>query len=231
MNLSLRLVAICIASMVLFSCQNKKMTVSNTKTLKYLALGDSYTIGESVADAERFPMQLAAMLSANKINVATPEIIARTGWTTNELQAAINEAKPTSDYDLVTLLIGVNNQYRGYPMAQYLTEFEALLKQAIIFGKGATENIIVVTIPDYGVTPFAEGRDRAKIGKEVLDYNNEATAIAKRYNIRVVDIYAISQKAKENNELVASDGLHPSALMYKAWTAEIYPQAVAILRK
>ena len=124
---------------------------------RYLALGDSYTIGESVAATERFPVQLAQTLK-----MPEPQIIAKTGWTTDELNAAIDAADPKGPFDLVTLLIGVNNQYRGRDAEQYRGEFAALLKRAIRFAGGDAKKVIVVSIPDWGVTPFAEGRDRVQ---------------------------------------------------------------------
>ena len=133
---------------------------------RYLALGDSYTIGESVPSAENFPHQLASALGLGE-----PQIIAKTGWTTDELNAAIDAANPQGPYDLVTLLIGVNNQYRGRDAEQYRGEFTALLRRAIGFAGGDASNVVVVSIPDWGVTPFAEGRDRAKIASEIDRYN------------------------------------------------------------
>ena len=180
---------------------------------RYLALGDSYTIGESVAASERFPVQLAKQLA-----IGEPEIIARTGWTTDELNAAIDAAKPHGPYDLVTLLIGVNNQYRGRDAEQYRQEFAALLQRAIGFAGGNAKHVVVVSIPDWGVSPFAEGRDRAKIGREIDLFNAINREETQRAGARYADITPVSRREKT---LVAPDGLHPSGAMYGEWVKVI----------
>jgi lysophospholipase L1-like esterase len=177
---------------------------------RYLALGDSYTIGESVPESDRFPVQLARQL-----NLGDPEIIAKTGWTTDELNAAIDAAHPTGPYDLVTLLIGVNNQYRGRDAEQYRGEFTALLQRAIGFAGGDAKKVVVVSIPDWGVTPFAEGRDRAKIGTEIDRYNAINREEAGKAGARYVDITPVSRQS--DPALVAADGLHPSGKQYGEW--------------
>jgi lysophospholipase L1-like esterase len=192
---------------------------------RYLALGDSYTIGESVAEADRWPNQLARALGLQQ-----PEIIAKTGWTTDELNAAIDKANPRGPYDLVTLLIGVNNQYRGRDAEQYRREFAALLQRAIGFAGGKAERVVVVSIPDWGVTPFASGRDRTKIGGEIDRFNAIAAEETKKANARYVDITPISRGAASDATLVAPDGLHPSARMYSRWVPLIEPQAREALR-
>lgn len=192
---------------------------------RYLALGDSYTIGEQVDEADRFPNQLARALK-----IPLPPIIAKTGWTTDELNAAIDQANVKGPYELVTLLIGVNNQYRGRDAEQYRKEFAALLQRAIGFAGGNASRVVVVSIPDWGVTPFAASRDRAKIAREIDQFNainREETARAKA---RYVDITPISRKAATDSTLVAGDGLHPSGKMYAAWVALIEPEARAALK-
>lgn len=183
---------------------------------RILALGDSYTIGESVAEADRWPNQLARALGA-----PNPEIIAKTGWTTDELNAAIDAANPQGPYRFVTLLIGVNNQYRGRDVEQYRGEFAALLQRAIGFAGGDAKRVIVVSIPDWGVTPFAEGRDRAKIAAEIDRYNAVNREEASRAGAKYVDITPVSRRADPS--LVAGDGLHPSAAQYAEWTKLILP--------
>ena len=188
----------------------------------YLALGDSYTIGESVAEDERWPNQLARAIGLDK-----PLIIAKTGWTTDELSAAIDKADPRGPYDLVTLLIGVNNQYRGRDAEQYRREFAALLARAIGFAGGNPSRVVVVSIPDWGVTPFAANRDRAKIGAEIDHFNainREETLKAKA---RYVDITPVSRRAATDASFVAADGLHPSGKMYAEWVKLITPEALA----
>lgn len=185
---------------------------------RYLALGDSYTIGESVPESDRFPVQLARQL-----NLGDPQIIAKTGWTTDELNAAINAANPSGPYELVTLLIGVNNQYRGRDAEQYRGEFAALLQRAIGFAGGKAGNVVVVSIPDWGVTPFADGRDRAKIGAEIDHYNainREETAKA---GAKYADITPASRV--KDPALFAGDGLHPSGKQYAEWVKVIAPIA------
>lgn len=190
---------------------------------RYLALGDSYTIGESVAPAERFPNQLARQLG-----LPAPQIIARTGWTTDELNAAIDAANPQGPFDLVTLLIGVNNQYRGRDAEQYRGEFRTLLQRAIGFAGGDAQHVIVVSIPDWGVTPFAEGRDRAKIAGEIDRYNAINREETSRAGARYADITPISRGS--GAALVAGDGLHPSGAQYAQWVTRILPEAGAALR-
>ncbi|HEX2122468.1 MAG TPA: SGNH/GDSL hydrolase family protein [Thermoanaerobaculia bacterium] len=181
---------------------------------RYLALGDSYTIGESVAESERFPVQLA-----RELGLGDPQIIARTGWTTDELNAAIDAANPQGPFELVTLLIGVNNQYRGRSADEYRTQFTALLQRAIGFAGGDPKRVIVVSIPDWGVTPFAEGRDRAKIAREIDQFNAVNREEAQRAGARYVDITPISRR--DDPSLVAEDKLHPSGKQYGEWAKAI----------
>jgi lysophospholipase L1-like esterase len=203
------------------------LMLAMTPSPRFLALGDSYTIGESVAVADRWPNQLTRTLQSKGIDVASPEIIAKTGWTTDELSSAIDAAKPHGPYSLVTLLIGVNNQYRGRDAGQYRKEFAALLQRAIGFAGGDARRVVVVSIPDWGVTPFAEGRDRAKIGAEIDRFNAIAAEETKRAGAKYADITPVSRKKPT---LVAPDGLHPSAAMYAQWVTVISPQAEAALR-
>lgn len=198
-------------------------------TYKYLALGDSYTIGEAVAPDERWPHILQGRLVGEGVKVEMPKIIATTGWTTDELQAAIDKEKPAKEYDLVSLLIGVNNQYRGYPIDQYKKEFESLLLQAIAFAKGRAERTFVLSIPDYGVTPFAASKNPAKIAKELDEYNAMANSICNQYQVAYVDITPGSRKAANEPSLIAEDGLHPSGKMYKEWVDAAYPIAKSML--
>lgn len=186
----------------------------NTK--KFLALGDSYTIGESVTVAERWPVQLARALREKKIAVEDPWIIATTGWRTDDLKKAILAAKPSNDFDMVSLLIGVNNQYQGKPVAEYAPEFEELLKMAIVFAGGDKKRVFVVSIPDYGYTPFGKG-NQEKISKQIDEFNDVNRSIALRYGVPYFDITGISRRGLEEPRLVASDGLHPSGEMYKEW--------------
>lgn len=195
----------------------------------YLALGDSYTIGESVDEMERWPVLLVNQLKKSNVNLGNPKIIATTGWTTNELISAINAQNLDKKFDLVSLLIGVNNQYRGYPVDQYKNEFEELLQTAIRFANDNPSKVFVLSIPDYGVTPFASDRNPDKIGQEIDAYNAIAEAISKKYSVRFFDITPISRKAKMNAELVAEDGLHPSGKMYKQWVDFIWEDVLKMI--
>lgn len=205
-------------------------SLSSKRKMKYLALGDSYTIGEAVPQSGSFPYQLAKGLEEKNIgNFSEVRVIAKTGWTTDELKAAIEAARPASDYDLVTLLIGVNNQYRGYPLAQFEKDFGDLLKSAISFAKGKPNHVLVVAIPDYGCTPF--GAEKAtQIERQLLDYNRVCSQIALYREVEFVDIFDVSKKAKSQPELVAEDQLHPSQKMYSLWVEEILPKAEKIVR-
>ncbi|MBD8526964.1 SGNH/GDSL hydrolase family protein [Pseudomarimonas arenosa] len=191
--------------------------------IRYLALGDSYTIGEAVAESERWPMQLAAALRRDGIELATPRIIAKTGWTTDELSAAMDTAEPLGRWDLVSLLIGVNNQYRGRDLPEFEQQFEGLLLRAMALVGGHPDRLFVVTIPDWGVTPFAEGRDRSEIGKQLDAFNAAVQRIAGRHDVKVVDIAPISRLRGAEPAMVASDGLHPSGKLYTLWTERAIP--------
>lgn len=188
----------------------------------FLALGDSYTIGESVEVEMRWPMQLAQALKAQK-SIMKPTLIAKTGWTTDELLEGINQAALDDSYDYVSLLIGVNNQYRGRSVASFEPEFTTLLKRAIALSKNKTDGVFVLSIPDWGVMPFAEGRDRKQIAHEIDAYNARIERICKAYGVRYFNITEISRQASENADLIAIDGLHPSGDMYAAWVQAILP--------
>jgi lysophospholipase L1-like esterase len=188
-----------------------------------LCLGDSYTIGEAVEEAERFPMQTVALLKARGIFFEKPLIIARTGWTTDELAAAIKEAELKHKFDFVTLLIGVNNQYRGRDTANYRSEFRELLSTAIDYAGVKPSHVFVLSIPDWGVTPFGakDKRREAQIEKEIDLFNSinkEETLQAKAHHI---DITPASRKAKNDAALLAGDGLHPSGKMYREWAEKL----------
>lgn len=187
---------------------------------KYLALGDSYTIGESVAEAERWPNQLAALLSADGGKEIKTSIIATTGWRTDNLMNAITIAKLKDEYDLVSLLIGVNNQYQGKPADQYAKEFEELLKIAVHLAKGKAENVFVVSIPDYGFTPFGQ-KNQAAISAAIDQFNEINREITKANHITYINITDISRQAVSDPSLVAPDGLHPSGKMYALWVQRI----------
>lgn len=187
----------------------------------YLALGDSYTIGESVEENERFPVQLADKLIKDSVDISYPLIIAKTGWTTDELLAAIKERNIKDTFNIVTLLIGVNNQYRGRSSEQYRGELKQLIDIATKYAGGKKENVFVLSIPDWGVTPFAEGRDRKKIAGEIDEYNKVKKEECEKAGIKYYDITEISRM--NDASLIASDGLHPSGKQYSLWEKKIYP--------
>tara|TARA_R110000868_G_scaffold304437_7_gene565066 strand:- start:46374 stop:47090 length:717 start_codon:yes stop_codon:yes gene_type:complete len=205
--------------------------VSYSSPIKYLALGDSYTIGESVKEQLRWPVQLVDSLKENGVETSELKIIARTGWTTSELQSGIISDSPNSPYDLVSLLIGVNNQYRGYDIEIYRTEFRELLELAIEFTGNDSTKVFVVSIPNYGVTPFGQTKGEDKIRQELLEYDAIASHIALEYGIPFVNITPISEKAKQVTSLIASDELHPSGKMYSEWVHEILPTVLSLLEQ
>jgi lysophospholipase L1-like esterase len=188
-----------------------------------LALGDSYTIGEAVSVEERWPMRLAAMLRARGVQVADPAIVATTGWTTDELSRGIDSANPRRTFDIVTLLIGVNDHYRGRASDEYRQQFRSLLARAVGFAGGHSARVVVLSIPDWGVTPFAAGRDRARIAAEIDAFNAINRDEAKTAGARYVDVTPISRRAGAEPALLAPDGLHPSGTMYAEWAAEALP--------
>lgn len=192
-----------------------------TKTYSYLALGDSYTIGESVLLTKNFPNQTAALLKKAGINMEAPTIIAKTGWTTDELKEQLSRTRLAVPFDFVTLLIGVNNQYRGRSADEYAQQFEELLQQAIGYAGGNTNHVIVLSIPDWGVTPFAEGRDRIKIAKEIDLYNSINERISKEYKVHYINITPFTREALKDKDLVAKDGLHPSTKDYARWAEKV----------
>ena len=187
--------------------------------LSFLALGDSYTIGEGVEPALRWPVQMAAALRESGLALADPQIIATTGWTTDELDAGIDAAAPQGPFGLVTLLVGVNNQYRGRSVEDYREQFDALLQRALGFAGGQAQRVIVLSIPDWGVTPFAiaSGRDRMQIAHELDAYNAAAAAVCARHEVAFVDITDLSREYGGEAVMLAEDGLHPSAAMYALW--------------
>jgi len=198
---------------------------------RLLALGDSYTIGEGIAPAERWPERLAARLREAGLDTCDPEIVARTGWTTDELDAAIDAAAPRAPFALVTLLIGVNDQYRGRGADAYLAPFGALLDRAIGFADGQAGRVLVPSIPDWGVSPFAarDARGAARIGAEIDAFNAVAEAICAARGAAFVDITAITRARGAEPAMLADDGLHPSAAMHALWVEALLPVARHVL--
>jgi lysophospholipase L1-like esterase len=197
--------------------------------MRFLALGDSYTIGEGVAEGERWPARLAALLRGRGVEVADPEIVARTGWTTDELADAIDRARPRGPYALVTLLIGVNNQYRGRGVDEYRAQFRDLLERAVAFAGGEPGRVVVLSIPDWGVTPFAAGRDRAQIAAGIDAFNAAARKETASRGARWVDVTPRSRAAGGDPAYLVADRLHPSGRAYEEWARLALPAALAAL--
>ena len=198
----------------MFSCD-----VNTNRNLTYLALGDSYTIGEGVDSLERYPNQFVNFLSKKNITIDDLRVIAKTGWTTDELKEEIISLNITKKYDLVSLLIGVNNQYRGRSSSDFKKEFKDLLNIALNFSKN--KNVSVLTIPNWGATPFAKERNSKSIRDSLIIYNKIVKDLCNKYNVDVIDIFKISNKVDKRPELLASDSLHPSGLMYSLWAKKM----------
>lgn len=201
------------------------------ENFKLIALGDSYTIGQSVCETCRFPAQLKDSLQARytALDTFNLEIIAQTGWTTSNLKNAISSADPQTDFDLVTLLIGVNNQYQNKPFELYETEFVELVSTATSLVGGDTSKLIVVSIPDYAYTPFGQGSNALNISTQLELYNTFAQTYCAENNLKYVYITDITQEGLNDPALVASDGLHPSTLAYSKFAERILPLALEIL--
>ena len=197
--------------------------------LRYLALGDSYTIGEKVSAKDRWPNQLAKLLESEGTQTEVT-IIARTGWTVDELWEGIQADPPDGPYDLVTLLIGVNDQYRGYPVDGYREDFRFMLGKAIEYAGGDARNVIVLSIPDWGFTPFAADRDTEPISRQIDEFNAVNLEETQRAGVRYVDVTIISRMAMDDFELITGDRLHPSGKMYALWAEKVLPVAKEILQ-
>jgi lysophospholipase L1-like esterase len=197
----------------------------------YLALGDSYTIGEGVAANTRWPDRLAQLLADARLDLGQPRIIAQTGWSCAELAAAIAAEQQLGRWRLVSLLIGVNDQYRGYPLADYAPRFARLLEQAVALADGRAENVLVLSIPDWGVTPFARsgGHEPARIAAQIDRYNAIARAQAVAQGAEFLDITAVSRAHGSNDAMLADDGLHPGAAMHALWASAALPVVRAML--
>ena len=229
------------AILLIAACSQAEATPTNTpalaptptvqgKEMRFLALGDSYTIGEGVDSSEQWPVQLTRRLRGEGVSLGDPLIIARTGWTTDELLRAIDAATLEGSYDLVTLLIGVNNQFRGRDVEEYRTEFVTLLQRAVGLAGNEASHVIVVSIPDWGVTPLGRARDGSEISAEIDLFNSVSKEEASRAGVRYVDITPISRRAADDLSLLAPDELHPSGTMYRAWVDLLLPEALLVLK-
>ena len=196
----------------------------------YLALGDSYTIGEQVAQKDNFPFQTASLLRQKQPDVADPVIIATTGWTTDELAASIREHNISETFSFVTLLIGVNNQYRGRSVENYREEYLQLLNQAIAFAGGRPDRVFVLSIPDWGATPFAEGRDRHQIAIAIDAYNAACKEITLAHKCHYLDITGSTRENGSKAEYLAEDGLHPSGKEYGIWAHDLADMVLGVIK-
>lgn len=214
-SLLLTLIVICACGT--FSKSNRRMGEK-----KYLALGDSYTIGESVSEIDRFPEQLVVALNENGASFQRPEIIARTGWRTDQLIQAMEQADLQGKYDLVTILIGVNNEFQGRSSATFESELRTICKAAIRLA-GGKQHVYLLSIPDYGFTPFGKRR-QAEISTRIDEFNAIVQSISVELQLKFIDVTAISRLGLEQKELIADDGLHPSGKMHAKWVKELMKQ-------
>ncbi|MFD1469272.1 SGNH/GDSL hydrolase family protein [Hymenobacter caeli] len=196
----------------------------------YLALGDSYTIGEGAAEADRWPVQLAQLARQSGLDVQAPDIIARTGWTTGKLQAAVRAAHSPATYGLVSLLIGVNNQYRGLGQAAYRTKFRQLLAEAARLAGGRPGRVVVLSIPDWGQSPFAERRNRVRIGREIDQFNAVAQDECRRAGVAYVDITPATRAAAGDASQFTGDGLHYTGPQMRRWAQQALPVVQGLLK-
>jgi lysophospholipase L1-like esterase len=236
-----RIFILTLAVLLIQACQHKENSMTNpnnstipdpiqSDSIAFLALGDSYTIGQAVDISQRWPVQLADSLSMAGFEMEEVDIIAQTGWTTGNLKQAIASVKLPGPYNLVSLLIGVNNQYQGLDTASYREEFRELLQMAVSFADGNKDHVIVVSIPDYSVTPFAQNMNPEKIAREIDQFNAINLDESIKAGVLYVDVTPISRLAEEDTELIAGDGLHPSGKMYTEWVKLILPEAMQIIQ-
>lgn len=205
---------------------------ADSASKSFLALGDSYTIGASVQPQERFPAQTAMLLRNHGYQIKEVEYIATSGWTTLNLQAAINEKNPKGTYDIVTLLIGVNDQYQtGGDTTGYRQRFTALLQKSIQLAGNDTAHVFVLSIPDYSVTPFASGSDTAFISRSIDQFNHINRQVTESYGVSYTDITPYTRMAKTDASLLAADGLHPSGKEYAVWAGLLQPTIEKVLEK
>ncbi len=215
--------------LILFTSISGVSEQKNNKQIRYLALGDSYTIGENVKPQQSIPYQLSSKLRKNGYNMKDPVIIAKTGWTTCNLLSGIENYNSNIKFDVVTLLIGVNNQFQGRNIEQYRSEFKIILNKSIKFADNSNKNVIVFSIPDWGVTPFADGLDRKKVSQEIDKFNDVNQQESQKAGVHYINVTSISRKAAFDPTLLAADGLHPSDKMYKIWVDITYPIVIKLL--
>lgn len=215
--------------LLIMGCKNSPENDKAQETereLSYLALGDSYTIGESVEPEMRWPVQLVDSLREQDFLVDYPVIIAQTGWTTQDLLTAMDQKLQEEEFDLVSVLIGVNNQYQGKSIEDYEADLHKVFEQAIAHSKTGNSGVFVVSIPDYGATPFGASRSE-EIAEEIEEFNSVFKKVATEYELEFYNITPISKEALEDETLVASDDLHPSGKMYSQWVEEFVDKVIS----
>jgi lysophospholipase L1-like esterase len=223
-------IMVSVLSTTFLFAQSKKERM-NVSQYSYLALGDSYTIGEGVVSEKNYPHQLQKELTTMGLSFSLPKVIAKTGWTTDELKAGVEAAQINGQtFDLVTLLIGVNNQYRGRSVDNYREEFEGLLKDALAFANGKKERVIVLSIPDWGITPFAieKGVNQEKVAKEIDAYNAVKLEVCQKYSINYIDITSPYRTYGAVTEMLVEDKLHPSEKVYSDWSKRVFEEVKKI---
>ena len=211
-------IAVVLSLTVVMNLQCQSVPIE--KTIRFLALGDSYTIGESVAEDQRWPAQLTSKLAHKGYTIEKYDVVARTGWRTDDLRHAVEASHLPKDYNMVSLLIGVNNQYQGKELETYKVEFAQLLDIAITYAGGKKGSVFVVSIPDYGYTPFGKPKQQ-QITREIDAFNKANKSISEQKGVIYIDITPISRRGLDKPELVAADGLHPSGKMYALWVERI----------
>jgi lysophospholipase L1-like esterase len=226
----MKTIYILLITSILFSCNIEKgIQKEEDKKLKYLALGDSYTIGELVEEKDRWPMQLINHQEMEEYNIGKPQIIAKTGWRSDELLNSVINSNLENEYDLISIQIGVNNQYQGKSIKQFIIDLNELLDLAIEKSKKRNQGVFVVSIPNYGVTPFGQGLKKKGIGKEIKQFNKEIEMLCLDKEVAFIDIFEFSKEVKTDFSMVASDKLHPSKFMYSLWLKPIIPAVKHIL--
>lgn len=205
----------------LYARAQKKAVKTAPDSLRYLAMGDSYTVGYAVDPAENFPNQLIGCLRASGGKWAAPALIAHNGWNTHDLLEGIRAGNVRGPFDLVTLMIGVNNQYRGYALPDYEADMLALVKKAIAFAGKKKEHVLVIAIPDWSLTPFASGKNPQQMSREVADFNSINARVSGKLGVTYLDFAAVYRQVSTDPTMTAADGLHPSAKMYALWTRQL----------
>ena len=207
------------------------ITVENNRpTYSLLALGDSYTIGEGVEQAASWPYLLSERLESAESITLLPEVVARTGWTTSDLLNGIERQALATYYDVVSLLIGVNNQYRGLGLESYRSELLQLVEIAVALANNKRSSVVIVSIPDWGISPFEKDRDKEQVGREIDQYNHVNRSLAEEFGLRYVDVTGVSRTCSDRPLYFAADGLHPSGDQYELWIEPIVPVVKDMLK-